>query len=416
MIGIYGCGLVCSILYIWKKGRYRKHAVIAGVGALAALILWIMQYAGDKDRLTQIARGEKGEGARTVYVTAETGKESTGFELEILPQAYEKEELSALCEEMWNTLEKEIPAQNDSLAHVTRELYFPQKVAGYPFSLSWRTNRWEILSATGKVGDEVPGEGKLVLVEVSISAEGYDYEEIRTFAVRVFPAKDAESFWRRLQKRMKEEENRDEKTYLLPQAFEGRKLTFYEQKKDKSFGIFLLTVAGAAAAAAGEREKEKQKEKKRLEALAGEYPQVVMRLAMLVEAGFGVSAAVRRIAGDYGKRKQEQKLPLYEELLIVCREIDSGISEKEAYQNMGERCALPCIIRFTALLNQYARSGAGGLKMALLEESRQALSERREQAKRAGEEAGTKLLLPMTLLLVLVMALIMIPAFTSFGA
>lgn len=204
MIGIYGCGLVCSILYIWKKGRYRKHAVIAGVGALAALILWIMQYAGDKDRLTQIARGEKGEGARTVYVTAETGKESTSFELEILPQAYEKEELAALCEEMWNTLEKEILAQNDSFAHVTKELYFPQKVAGYPFSLSWRTNRWEILSATGKVGDEVPGEGKLVLVEVSISAEGYDYEEIRTFAVRVFPAKDAESFWRRLQKSLKE--------------------------------------------------------------------------------------------------------------------------------------------------------------------------------------------------------------------
>lgn len=72
-------------------------------------------------------------------------------------------------------------------------------------------------------------------------------------------------------------------------------------------------------------------------------------------------------------------------------------------------------MRFTALLAQYHKSGSFGLKNALKEETYQALQERKERAKRLGEEAGTKLLLPMTLMLVLVMIIIMIPAFTSFG-
>ena len=43
-----------------------------------------------------------------------------------------------------------------------------------------------------------------------------------------------------------------------------------------------------------------------------------------------------------------------------------------------------------------------------------ALEERKNLAKKYGEEAGTKLLGPMILLLVIVMMMIMIPAFMSF--
>ena len=95
--------------------------------------------------------------------------------------------------------------------------------------------------------------------------------------------------------------------------------------------------------------------------------------------------------------------------------MEAGISERVAYQNMGIRCGLPCVVRFTGLLAQHMKSGAGGLKKALQDETDQALKDRRERARRLGEEAGTKLLFPMILMLILIMLIITIPAFTSFG-
>lgn len=106
---------------------------------------------------------------------------------------------------------------------------------------------------------------------------------------------------------------------------------------------------------------------------------------------------------------------MYEELLVTCREMEAGVSEAAAYQNMSIRCGLPCVVKFTALLHRYTQSGAAGLKQALYEETGTALQERKERARRMGEEAGTKLLLPMTMMLLVVMAMIMMPAFASFG-
>ena len=46
--------------------------------------------------------------------------------------------------------------------------------------------------------------------------------------------------------------------------------------------------------------------------------------------------------------------------------------------------------------------------------SEEAFSERKNQARRKGEEAGTKLLLPMGGMLLIVFVLILVPAFASF--
>ena len=42
------------------------------------------------------------------------------------------------------------------------------------------------------------------------------------------------------------------------------------------------------------------------------------------------------------------------------------------------------------------------------------LEERMDKVRKAGEEAGTKLLLPMVIMLVIVMVIIMIPAYMAF--
>ena len=49
------------------------------------------------------------------------------------------------------------------------------------------------------------------------------------------------------------------------------------------------------------------------------------------------------------------------------------------------------------------------------EEMRQAFEDRKSMARKLGEEAGTKLLLPMGMMLMIVMVIVIVPAFLSFG-
>ena len=59
------------------------------------------------------------------------------------------------------------------------------------------------------------------------------------------------------------------------------------------------------------------------------------------------------------------------------------------------------------------RISADGLTELLKLESIQAFEERKAQAKRLGEEAGTKLLLPMFLMLAVVLVIVIVPAFLT---
>ena len=61
-------------------------------------------------------------------------------------------------------------------------------------------------------------------------------------------------------------------------------------------------------------------------------------------------------------------------------------------------------------MSQNLRKGTKGLTELLKLESIQAFEERKAQAKRLGEEAGTKLLLPMFLMLAVVLVIVIVPA------
>lgn len=72
-------------------------------------------------------------------------------------------------------------------------------------------------------------------------------------------------------------------------------------------------------------------------------------------------------------------------------------------------------MRFAAIVQQNLKKGARRIAELLQAEAQDAYSERKAQARQQGEEAGTKLLLPMGGMLVLVLIVILVPAFASFA-
>ena len=89
------------------------------------------------------------------------------------------------------------------------------------------------------------------------------------------------------------------------------------------------------------------------------------------------------------------------------------MGELRAYREFAERCELQPYRKLSALLVMGQRMGNKKLLESLREEADRVFLERKNMARKLGEEAGTKLLLPMMLLLSDVMGIILIPAFLS---
>ena len=165
-----------------------------------------------------------------------------------------------------------------------------------------------------------------------------------------------------------------------------------------------------------EKSRKQEEEKRRKENLQSEYPELVSKLPILLGAGMTLFFAWINIATNYSNMRKNNTIPihpLYEEMLITCHEIESGVGEARAYERFGERCGLHRYRKFCSLLVQNLRKGTRGLVQLLEQEVSDAFEERKNLAKKSGEEAGTKMLFPMMMMFGIIIVIIMVPAFLS---
>ena len=127
--------------------------------------------------------------------------------------------------------------------------------------------------------------------------------------------------------------------------------------------------------------------------------------------------AWHKIADDYNRKKQNEGFilrPSYEEMYETDCNMQAGISEGIAYERFGKRCDTREYMKLASLLQTNLRKGTSHIRELLEVEVNEAFEKRKNLAKIKGEEATTKLLFPMLLMLVVVMAIIMIPAVMKF--
>ena len=204
---------------------------------------------------------------------------------------------------------------------------------------------------------------------------------------------------------------------VLPTTINGSVIRWTEVKEESSGLIFLLVLAaGTAAVFSTDRELHRQI-LKRDRQLALDYPLIISKMTLFLGAGMSIRNIFYRLGEDYQekRRKGGEKRYVYEEILLVCRELDSGISEGAAYADFGRHCHSRQYSKLSALLAANQTKGNSALLKALQEEADRSFEERRGIARQMGEEAGTKLLLPMMLMLGVTLVIIMIPAYFSFS-
>ena len=210
------------------------------------------------------------------------------------------------------------------------------------------------------------------------------------------------------------EQKNDPDYYYLPDKLDGKSLQ-WETPADTS-GMLLtgLFLAAAMVILIMKGREEQVQLQKRYEELLMDYPGLIMKFTLLVQAGMTVRKAFQKISLDYSRKKKKKSRPAYDEIRVVCYEMESGVSESEAYRRFGERCGQAKYKTFATLLIQNLQKGSRQMADMLERESMEAWEERKRKARVLGEAAATKLLIPMIMMLLVVMAIVMIPAFASF--
>jgi len=177
---------------------------------------------------------------------------------------------------------------------------------------------------------------------------------------------------------------------------------------DSGFFFFLIT-AIALSFYLPDRELKDKVKKRRIQMLI-DFPEFLNKLALLVNAGMTISGAIEKITTDARDLGISIKRTLYGELEKTANEIKLGKSEIKAYEDFAKRCRLPEITRFTSILIQNLKRGNSELVSILRLQSVECWHARKNAARILGEEAETKLLFPMMLMLLAILIIVIAPS------
>lgn len=212
-----------------------------------------------------------------------------------------------------------------------------------------------------------------------------------------------------------QEELADGERIALPETVSGKEITYRNQEQKKDFTSFYLSLLLIGIMPFLWKRQRQEQMKNRDSQLNLDYPELVNKFMLLLSAGLTVRGSMERICGEYQMRLEEggERRYVYEEVLYTFQEMSHGIPETRAIENFGKRCRQLSYLRFSSLITQNIRKGSEGLTGLLEAEALEAFEKRKEQVKVMGETAGTKLLLPMILMLGVVMVIIVVPAFMT---
>lgn len=367
-------------------------------------------------------RGTYGEGSReeTLKVKEEGGKKERKVTVPVEERKYTQEETEELFRKAEEKLQIIVPGNNKTLNEVKQDLKLPKEISGLPINITWQCDNYEVMDDTGRLTGKGTDE-KGVTVNLNARLSYFEKSKVISFEARVYPAElSATEKWMKKLKGLivRQDKQTETKEQLrLPDKMDGRKLG-WSREDDSSFGgVLILTLATAVLIPSGKWKERKSRLQERKRQMLTDYPDVVNKLVLFLGAGMTVGGAFRRLTEEYEQRKKASGAIryAYEEMAVTIRELESGTAEGKAYEEFGRRCRIQEYLKLGTLLSQNLKKGTKDLTNMLELEAKEAFEDRKRLAKKQGEEAGTKMLVPMVMMLAVVLMIVIVPAFSSFG-
>ena len=362
----------------------------------------------------EITRPQAGEGVFEEELIAILGNETkVPIKVVVEETKLSEGEAEEKLLEAEQLLDELVLGENESNEIIYYDLVFPENILGTLVEIDWILKPLEYVHTDGTIRNDVNISEEITQTAAAIlSCQGYtrDYEIELTFLPRTM------SLEHEVDQLVQQAlfESKEQEILRLPNNYKGTLLQWKKPLDVTFVYFFLFTLCATIFLHIGAKRDYQQEKKDRRKHLENEYPQIVSKFAMLLSAGLSVrNAWIRIVAMNDGKNGVNS--PAYEEMKWAIRQMQKGNSELDVYENFGRRVGLVHYKKLMTLFISDKRRGSRNLLEAMNEEMMQAWEEKRRKAKQQGEQVGTKLLIPMMGMLMVVFVIIIVPAFLSFG-
>lgn len=419
-------------LYVFEDSKSKSRASLAQLIAyIIGILLLFNTFAfmsslmdlKDQESIRQQIINRPGYGQKSQRKTYQVALEDPDIqfyeevEYVVAPRNYTKETFHQAVEDSKDLLLKQLLGENAATDHITRPLNLIKSIPAKGIAVKWIRDDKGLIQNDGSIENKAITEKQEIIVTAVMSCGEFEEEYEIPLVIFPYEASKEEELLSKIHTALTEadQNSRTEDTLALPETIDGKEVYFYQEKKQRYLTILCFGVLFAILVPVLWNRKWKEKLNQREEELRLDYPELVNKLVLLVEAGMTVTRAWSKIAMDYETAKTMKGKAtryVYEEMVASYYELKNGVSESQVFDRFGRRMKLAPYMKLSSLLAQNSTKGMEGILNYMKAEAVEAFLDRKELAKRLGEKAGTKMLLPMGLMLGVVFVVIIIPAFT----
>ncbi len=395
-----------------------KTAIILGLAAV--VIVGALMLTGKSETIRELKRPDYSSADQIYSLNVEDGSDEYTVEVPVSAIKIPDDQLGAAFNKAFDAVVEAMPGDNSSLMEVRDNLVFISRAGEYGITADYTLSDYSVMNCFGEITSEnIDEKGVDIVVEIELT---YDiFSQTYEVPIKVLPKNysDKELFVRQVLNAVESSNTGDEQSQYvkLPQEIDGTPVTFTSPQASKAPVIICLVLLIVVAVYYKMVIVVKKDMEKRENQMKLDYSEIVSKLSLLIGAGMSGVNALSRISSDYKKSigsNEKKRRYAYDEILVTSNRIASGVSEIKAYTQLGQECRLHSYVKLASLMTQNIRKGGSGFTAILRAEAYEAFAERKALARKAGEEAGTKLLLPMVMMLGVVLVMIIVPAFMSF--
>ena len=371
-----------------KMGKvFALFAVLAGAALIQESMNPVLKQGNVLERQ---AYGDGNYDAELIWEIPEKELEQE-LSVHVAEQGLTKEEQQALLTAAEQEIAETFPGENESVDEIRKDVCIQSQYQDGQVTADWSFDSYQYVDLEGHVmNDSLEEEEILVkaVVELGCDSQTLEYQFFFQICPKIYSEK--EKINNKLkQELIKKNEKTNDSTLILPESIDDQTIIWKEKSERMPLKLLFLGMIAAGCVPLVEKSRKQEEEKRRKEKLQSEYPELVSKLTILLGAGMTLFSAWNKITTNYSNKRKNNTIPihpLYEEMLITCHEIESGVGEARAYERFGERCGLHRYRKFCSLLVQNLRKGTRGLVQLLEEEVSDAFEERKNLAKKSGRD------------------------------
>lgn len=147
------------------------------------------------------------------------------------------------------------------------------------------------------------------------------------------------------------------------------------------------------------------------DAIMSEFPKMVSKLTLLINAGMLVGRAWNEVANSNFEES------LYEEMRFTSKDLDEGIELEAAMESFATRCGIKEMRKFSSIYVQAIKMGAGEAIDSMKLMADEAWEQKKQISKQKGEIAAQKLMIPNLIMFLGILIVVVIPMIASmFGS